>query len=79
MTEEDAIQQRINRVINVSPPARMDIKEHGKYLERILTECISIEDFCEADRRVAIEFSVVNQQHWDRSGPERIVVMESQR
>ena len=56
MTEEDAIQQQINRVTNVSPPARMDIKEHGKYLERILAECISIEDFCEADRRVAIEF-----------------------
>ena len=53
MTEEDAIQQQINRVINVSPPARMDIKEHGKYLERILAECISIEDFCDRDRRVS--------------------------
>jgi 5-methylcytosine-specific restriction endonuclease McrA len=56
MTEEDTIQQRINRVINVSPPARMDIREHGKYMERILKECISIEDFCEEDRKKAIKF-----------------------
>ena len=26
-----------------------------------------------------MKLTVVNQQHWDRSGPERIVVMESQR
>jgi len=32
----------------------------------------------EAMAKAMVE-AVVNQQHWDRSGPERIVVMESQR
>ena len=45
---------------------------------QILTETVSATSPQKA-KMCRSMMTVVNQQHWDRSGPERIVVMESQR